>query len=111
MGIVRIIDKDADEGAPRPSGGAPVRAVPARSAEALQAAWDAARLPGKPPAVDFAGRMAIFLAGPEGCGIVGIRDRKKAVVVLYADDGFKDASARVKAVALSDKPILLRLSD
>jgi hypothetical protein len=85
-----------------------VKALTLKSAEALQAAWAAASLPGEPPAVNFPDEMAVFLAGPQGCGIVTIQNRKKFIVVLYKDAGFDDASARVRAVALSPKPVVIK---
>lgn len=127
MGIARILEKDGEEKTPPPGGrdtttlqatpeAARVRAAPAvkalalKSAEALQAAWDAAGLPGEPPAVKFPGEMAVFLAGPAGCGIAAVQNRKKLIVILYKDSGFDDASARVRAVALSPKPVVVRLA-
>ncbi|MDD5304945.1 MAG: hypothetical protein PHS14_17750, partial [Elusimicrobia bacterium] len=90
--------------------GSVVKAIPLKSAEALQAAWAAAGLAGEPPAVDFPGQMAIFLAGPQGCGIVDVQNRKKFIVVLYKDSGFDDASGRVRAVTLSPKPVVVKLA-
>jgi anti-sigma factor RsiW len=87
------------------------KAIALKSAEALQAAWAAAGLPGEPPAVKFPGQMALFLAGPQGCGIVTVENRKKFIVVLYKASGFDDASARVKAVALSTKPVVVKLAE
>lgn len=98
-------------GAARSKAGAPaVKALTLKSAEALAAAWAAAGLPGEPPAVEFPEQMAVFLAGPEGCGIIGVRSGKKYIFVLYKNDGFSDPSARVKAVAASPKPVLLKLA-
>jgi hypothetical protein len=88
-----------------------VKAIPLKSAEALQAAWAAAGLPGEPPAVKFPGQMAVFLAGPQGCGIVAVQDRKKFIVVLYKAAGFDDPSARVRAVPLSPKPVVIKLAE
>ena len=102
----------AVRGAAKAKGGAPVvKALTLKSAEALSAAWSAAGLPGDPPAVKFPEQMAVFLAGPEGCGIVGVRSGKKYIFVLYKNEGFGEPSARVKAVAASPKPILLKLSE
>ena len=88
-----------------------VKALALKSPEALQAAWDAASLPGAPPTVKFPEEMALFLAGPRGCGIVSIQNRKKFIVVLYKDAGFDDASARVRAVTLSPKPVVVKLAE
>jgi anti-sigma factor RsiW len=88
---------------------APVKALALRSADALYTAWAAAGLPGGPPAVKFPGQMAIFLAGPQGSGIVSVQNRKKLIVVLYKDSGFDDPSARVRAVAFSAKPVVVKL--
>ncbi|MCR4296399.1 MAG: hypothetical protein NUW21_12750, partial [Elusimicrobia bacterium] len=82
-----------------------------RLAESLAAAWAAAGLPGEPPAVKFPGQMAVFLAGPEGCGITGVQNRKKLLVVLYKTSGFDDPSARVRAVARSPKPVVVKLAE
>lgn len=102
----------AVRGAAKAKGGAPVvKALTLKSAEALSAAWAAAGLDGEPPAVNFPDQMAVFLAGPEGCGIVGVRSGKKYIFVLYKNEGFGEPSARVKAVAASPKPILLKLSE
>ncbi len=111
MGIVKIIDKDA-EAAPRgrSPGDSAVKAIALKSSEALQTAWAAAGLPGEPPTIDFPKQMAVFLAGPPGCGIVTIQNRKKFVAVLYKDAGFDDASARVRAITPSPKPIVLKLA-
>ncbi len=87
-----------------------VKAITLKSAEALATTWAAAGLSGEPPAVSFPDQMAIFLACPPGCGIVTVANRKKAIVVLYKDAGFDDASARVRAVTLSPKPVLLKLA-
>lgn len=85
-----------------------VKALSLKSAEALAAAWAAAALPGEPPAIDFTKEMALFLAGPSGCGIVDVQQRKKFIVVLYKESGFEDPSARVRAAALSPKPIVVK---
>lgn len=104
----------AVRGAARSKAGAPVapvvKALTLKSAEALAAAWAAAGLRGEPPAVKFPEQMAVFLAGPEGCGIIGVRTGKKYIFVLYKNDGFSDSSARVKAVAASPKPVLIKLA-
>lgn len=101
----------AVRGAARSKAGAPaVKALTLKSAEALAAAWAAAGLPGEPPAVEFPEQMAVFLAGPEGCGIVGVRSGKKSIFVLYKNDGFSEPSARVKAVTASPKPVILKLA-
>ncbi len=106
MGIAKILDKGA---VTAPQGPA-VKAIALKGSEALSAAWAAAGLPGGPPTVHFPEQMAIFLAGPPGCGIATIRHRKKFITVLYKDAGFDDASARVRAVALSLKPIVIKLA-
>lgn len=85
-----------------------VKALSLKSAEALAAAWAAAALPGEPPAIDFSKEMALFLACPSGCGIVDLQQRKKFIVVLYKESGFDDPSARVRAVALSAKPVVVK---
>ncbi len=85
-----------------------LQALALRSADALFTAWAAAGLPGKPPAVKFPGEMALFLAGPAGCGITDVQERKKLIVVLYKNAGFDDASARVRAVPLSSKPVVVK---
>ena len=87
-----------------------VKAIALKSAEALAAAWGAAGLPGEPPAVDFPRQMALFLAGPRGCGITAVQNRKKLLVVLYKDSGMDDAS-RVRAVAASSKPAVVKLAE
>jgi hypothetical protein len=84
-----------------------VKALALKSNEALQAAWGAASLPGEPPAVDFPHQMALFLAGPRGCGIVSVEQRKKSILVLYKDSGLDDAS-RVRAVAISSKSVVVK---
>jgi hypothetical protein len=86
-----------------------VKALALRSADALFTAWAAAGLPGGPPSVKFPGQMAIFLAGPQGSGIVSVQNRKKLIVVLYKDAGFDDPAARVRAVAFSSKPVVVKL--
>ncbi len=102
----------AVRGAARSKAGAPaVKALTLKSAEALAAAWAAAGLPGEPPAVKFPEQMAVFLAGPEGCGITGIQNRKKLLVVLYKASGFDDPSARVRPAALSSKPVVVKLAE
>jgi hypothetical protein len=88
-----------------------VKALTLKSSEALQAAWAAAGLPGEPPAVSFPDQMAIFLTGPQGCGIVEIQNRKKLIVVLYKNAGMDDAATRVRAVALSPKPVVIKLAE
>ncbi|MEK7383582.1 MAG: zf-HC2 domain-containing protein [Elusimicrobiota bacterium] len=99
----------AVRGMAKAKGGAPaIKALTLKTAESLQAAWDAAGLSGEPPAVDFPGQMAVFLAGPSGCGIVDVQVRRKFIVVLYKDAGFDDASARVRALALSPKPVVVK---
>ena len=85
-----------------------VKALALKSAAALQAAWAAAGLPGEPPTVHFPDEMAVFLSGPQGCGIVTVQNRKKFIVVLYKDAGFDDASARVRAMKLSAKPVVIK---
>jgi len=85
-----------------------VKALSLKSAEALAAAWAAAALPGEPPAIDFTKEMALFLAGPSGCGIVEVQQRKKFIVVFYKESGFDDPSARVRAAALSAKPVVVK---
>ncbi|MBI2386695.1 MAG: hypothetical protein HYV14_11860 [Elusimicrobia bacterium] len=101
----------AVRGAAKAKGGAPVvKALTLKSAEALSAAWAAAGLPGEPPAVAFPEQMAVFLAGPAGCGITDVQNRKKFIVVLYKDAGFDDPSARVRAVTLSPKPVVVKLA-
>lgn len=87
-----------------------VKAITLKSSEALAAAWGAAGLPGEPPAVDFPRQMALFLAGPRGCGITAVQNRKKFIVVLYKDSGMDDAS-RVRAVASSAKPAVVKLAE
>jgi|CXWL01.1.fsa_nt_gi hypothetical protein len=82
-----------------------VNAISLKNAADLQTAWTAAGLPGKPPSVDFSAQMAIFLAGPPGCGIVSVQDHNTSIVVLYKDAGFNDAFARVRAVTPSPKPV------
>lgn len=89
---------------------APVKAIALKNADALQAAWAAAGLAGDPPAVEFPGQMAVFLAGPAGSGIVEVQERKRFLVVLYKDSGFADASARVKALSPSAKPVVVKLA-
>jgi len=99
----------AVRGMAKAKGGAPVlKALTLKSAEALSAAWSAAGLPGEPPAVSFPDQMAVFLAGPSGCGITGVQVRKKFIVVLYKDAGFDDPSARVRALAASPKPVVVK---
>jgi hypothetical protein len=88
-----------------------VKAITLKTAEALQAAWAAASLPGEPPAVSFPDQMAVFLAGPAGCGIVDVQVRRKFIVVLYKDAGFDDASARVRALTVSPKPVVVKLAE
>lgn len=95
--------------AKRPSAPA-IKALALKTPEALAAAWAAAGFPGEPPAVDFPGQMAIFLTGPKGCGIVDVQSRSKFTVVLYKDAGFDAPSARVRAVTLSPKPVVLKLA-
>lgn len=85
-----------------------VKALSLKSDEALAAAWAAAALPGDAPAIDFSKDMALFLAGPAGSGIVDVQVRKKFIVVTYKDAGFDDPSARVRAVALSPKPVVVK---
>ena len=87
------------------------KALTIKNADALQAAWAAAGLPGEAPAINFRDQMAVFLAGPQGCGIVDIQTRKKFIVVLYKTEGFDDASARVRAVTLSPKPVVVKLAE
>lgn len=99
----------AVRGAAKAKSGAPVvKALTLKSAEALSAAWSAAGLPGEPPAVGFPEQMAVFLAGPSGCGITDVQTRKKFIVVLYKDAGFDDPSARVRAMPLSPKPVVVK---
>lgn len=99
----------AVRGMAKAKGGAPVlKALTLKSAEALSAAWSAAGLPGDPPAVSFPEQMAVFLAGPSGCGITGVQVRKKFIVVLYKDAGFDDPSARVRALTASPKPVVVK---
>jgi len=88
-----------------------VKALTLKSAESLSAAWAAAGLPGEPPAVKFPDEMAIFLACPSGCGIVSVQNRKKIILVLCKDSGFDDASARVHAIPLSEKPVVIKLAE
>lgn len=128
MGIAKIIDKDAEIES-SPSGGRDlpsvsavrgatakraaspaVKALTLKSSEALQAAWAAAGLPGEPPPVNFHDQMAVFLAGSTGCGIVDVQNRNKFIVVIYKNSGFDDASARVRAIALSAKPVVVKLA-
>ncbi len=136
MGIISVIDKGAQSNRvsdrrgsmvlraplqlPRSfSGGsargreeaAVVRALPLKSPDALSAAWAAAGLPGEPPVVGFPEKMALFLAGPTGCGIVSVQDRGKFIVVSYKETGFDAASARVQAVPLSAKPIVVKRAE
>lgn len=85
-----------------------VKALALKTPEALLAAWAAAGLAGEPPAVKFPGEMAVFLACPPGCGIVSVQSRKKLVVVLYKDTGYDDPSARVRALASSEKPVVVK---
>lgn len=106
MGITRILDKDAQS-----ENTSSVKALTLKSIEALQAAWAAAGLPGKPPAINFPDQMAIFLACPPGCGIVNIKNRKKSILVLYRDAGFNNASSRVRALALSPKPAVIKRAE
>lgn len=87
-----------------------VKALTLKSSEALSAAWAAAGLSGEPPEVKFPDEMAVFLACPSGCGIVSVKSRKKIILVLYKDSGFDDASARVRALPLSEKPVVVRLA-
>ena len=87
-----------------------LKAIALKSADALQAAWAAAGLPGEPPAVNFSSQMAILLTGPAGSGIVTVQNRNKFIVVLYKAEGFDDSSARVKIVALSQKPVVVKLA-
>ncbi len=87
-----------------------VKALTLKSAESLSAAWAAAGLSGEPPAVKFPDEMSIFLACPSGCGIVSVQNRKNIVLVLYKESGFDDASARVRAFPLSEKPVVIRLA-
>lgn len=99
----------AVRGMAKAKAGAPVvKALTLKSAEALSAAWSAAGLPGEPPAVGFPEQMAVFLAGPSGCGITDVQARKKFIVVLYKDAGFEDPSARVRAMPLSPKPVVVK---
>lgn len=102
-------------GAARSKAGTPavpvVKALTLKSAEALSAAWAAAGLAGEPPAVKFPEQMALFLAGPEGCGITEVQNRKKLLVVLYKASGFDDPSARVRAVTASPKPVVVKLAE
>jgi hypothetical protein len=85
-----------------------VKALALRSADALFTAWAAAGLPGTPPKVAYPEQMAVFLAGPQGSGIVSVQNRKKFIVVLYKDAGFDDAAARVRAVPFSAKPVVVK---
>lgn len=87
-----------------------VKVLTLKNAESLSAAWAAAGLPGEPPAVKFPDEMAIFLACPPGCGITNVQNRKNIVLVLYKDSGFDEASARVRAFPLSEKPVVIRLA-
>ncbi len=89
-------------------GAASVKAIALKSNDALQAAWAGAGLTGEPPAVNFPEQMAVFLAGQPGCGIVSIQNRKKFIVVLYKDSGFESPAARVQAVPLSAKPVVVK---
>jgi len=92
--------------------GAPVlKALALRSADALYTAWAAAGLPGAPPTINFPEQMAIFLAGPQGSGIVSVQHRRKFIVVLYKDAGFEDSSARVHSVPFSAKPVVVKLAE
>lgn len=86
------------------------KALTLKSADALLAAWAAAGLAGEPTTVNFPDDMAIFLAGPAGCGIVSIQNRKKFIVVLYREAGFDGASARVQSMPLSAKPVVIKLA-
>ena len=86
------------------------KALTLKSAEALATAWTAAGLSGEPPAIKFPDEMAVFLACPSGCGIVSVPNRKNIILVLYKDSGFDDASARVRAIPLSEKPVVIRLA-
>ena len=52
----------------------------------------------------------MFLACPSGCGIVSVPNRKNIILVLYKDSGFDDAPARVRAIPLSEKPVVIRLA-
>ena len=88
-----------------------VKALTLKSAEALQAAWAAAGLPGEPPAVRFPEQMAVFLAGPAGCGIADVQNRKKFIVILYKNEGFEDPASRVRAVTASPKPVVVKLAE
>ena len=88
-----------------------VKAITLKSSEALLAAWAAAGLPGDPPSVNFPDQMAIFLTGPQGCGIIEVQSRKKFIVVLYKNAGLDDAASRVRAVALSPKPVVIKLAE
>lgn len=98
--------KNADS--PASAAPAAVRVVTARSADALSAAWIGAGLAGDPPKVDFSTQMAVFLAGPAGCGVTETYVGKKTVTVFYRLEGFTAPSARVAAVPASDKRVLLK---
>lgn len=85
-----------------------IKAIAVKSVEALNAAWAAAGLPGEPPAVDFSVHMAVFLAGPEGSGIVSVEERRKFIVVTYKSSGFAGPASRVSAVGPSAKPVVVK---
>lgn len=87
-----------------------VKALTLKSVESLQAAWAAAGLAGEPPAVNFPAEMAVFLACPSGCAVVSVQERKTLLVVLYKEAALDDAAARVRAVPLSAKPVVVKLA-
>ena len=92
--------------AAKPAAG--VRALRLTSAESLETAWAAAGLPGAPPPMKFGSTHAVFLTGPEGCGIVSVRSGGDRVVVVYRDSGFDDPAARVRALPRSRLPLVLK---
>ncbi|UPT73707.1 MAG: hypothetical protein M0D55_17935 [Elusimicrobiota bacterium] len=133
MGIAQIIEKGSDDDgdarqiaalsaapAPKPAArarakakaqAASAKALALKSAEALTAAWTAASLAGEPPSVAFPKQMALFLACPGECGIVDVQERKRFIVVLYKGEGFPDPAARVRAVPVSAKPVVVKRAE
>lgn len=83
-----------------------VKAIALKTPEALQAAWVGAGLPEQPPSVDFPKEMAVFLVCPGNCAIVSVENRKRFLVVLYKDSD--DYAARVKAVPMTSKPVVVK---
>ncbi|MBI3289174.1 MAG: zf-HC2 domain-containing protein [Elusimicrobia bacterium] len=108
-GVLRKRGASALRGASSARQAASAKVVVLNDLEALKTAWDAANLPGDPPAVDFPRQMAVFLACPPGCGIVSVRSSAEAVIVRYKNSGFDYPAARVRAVPSSSKPTVLKL--